>query len=153
MRITSRLNSYTLAMLVVMLIGVLTLAPSLQLLFEQRRDIADYQALVEQAKAELEGMKEERLRWDDEVYVRSQARDRLYFVMPGEVSFLVMDAEGIDVSDTSGSVGAMLAEQRRVSSFSQEVIASKASWVESILESALRAGLEQPSQEPESNLD
>jgi hypothetical protein len=136
-----------------MLIGVLTLAPSLQLLFEQRRDIADYQALVEQAKAELEGMKEERLRWDDEVYVRSQARDRLYFVMPGEVSFLVMDAEGIDVSDTSGSVGAMLAEQRRGSGFSQEVVASKASWVESILESALRAGLEQPSQEPESDLD
>jgi cell division protein FtsB len=153
MRITSRLNSYTLAMLAVMLIGVLTLAPSLQLLFEQRRDIADYQALVEQAKAELEGMKEERLRWDDEVYVRSQARDRLYFVMPGEVSFLVMDAEGIDVSDTSGSVGAMLAEQRRGSGFSQEVVASKASWVESILESALRAGLEQPSQEPESDLD
>jgi cell division protein FtsB len=153
MRITSRLNSYTLAMLAVMLIGVLTLAPSLQILFEQRRDIADYQALVEQAKAELEGMKEERLRWDDEVYVRSQARDRLYFVMPGEVSFLVMDAEGIDVSDTSGSVGAMLAEQRRGSGFSQEVVASKASWVESILESALRAGLEQPSQEPESDLD
>jgi cell division protein FtsB len=153
MRITSRLNSYTRAMLAVMLIGVLTLAPSLQLLFEQRRDIADYQALVEQAKAELEGMKEERLRWDDEVYVRSQARDRLYFVMPGEVSFLVMDAEGIDVSDTSGSVGAMLAEQRRGSGFSQEVVASKASWVESILESALRAGLEQPSQEPESDLD
>jgi cell division protein FtsB len=153
MRITSRLNSYTLAMLAVMLIGVLTLAPSLQLLFEQRRDIADYQTLVEQAKAELEGMKEERLRWDDEVYVRSQARDRLYFVMPGEVSFLVMDAEGIDVSDTSGSVGAMLAEQRRGSGFSQEVVASKASWVESILESALRAGLEQPSQEPESDLD
>jgi cell division protein FtsB len=153
MRITSRLNSYTLAMLAVMLIGVLTLAPSLQLLFEQRRDIADYQALVEQAKAELEGMKEERLRWDDEVYVRSQARDRLYFVMPGEVSFLVMDAEGIDVSDTSGSVGAMLAEQRRGSGFSQEVVASKASWVESILESALRAGLEQPSQEHEPEVD
>ena len=152
MRITSRLNSYTLAMLAVMLIGVLTLAPSLQLLFEQRRDIADYQALVEQAKAELEGMKEERLRWDDEVYVRSQARDRLYFVMPGEVSFLVMDAEGIDVSDTSGSVGAMLADKRRGSGFSQEVVASKASWVESILESALRAGLE-PSQEPEPEVD
>ena len=153
MRITSRLNSYTLAMLAVMLIGVLTLAPSLQLLFEQRRDIADYQALVEKAKAELEGMKEERLRWDDEVYVRSQARDRLYFVMPGEVSFLVMDAEGIDVSDTSGSVGAMLADKRRGSGFSQEVVASKASWVESILESALRAGLEQPSQEPEPEVD
>jgi hypothetical protein len=73
--------------------------------------------------------------------------------MPGEVSFLVMDAEGIDVSDTSGSVGAMLAEQRRGSGFSQEVVASKASWVESILESALRAGLEQPSQEPEPEVD
>jgi hypothetical protein len=50
-------------------------------------------------------------------------------------------------------VGAMLAEQRRGSGFSQEVVASKASWVESILESALRAGLEQPSQEPEPEVD
>lgn len=150
MRITGRLNSYTLALLAVILIGVFTLAPSVQIWYEQRQKIADYQAQVEQAKENLAGMQEERLRWDDEVYIRAQARDRLYFVMPGEVSFLVMDAEGIDVSDTSGTVGAMLAERRKSSGFSLEVLESETNWVEAILESALRSGLEEPNQEPAS---
>lgn len=147
MRITGRLNSYTLALLAVILIGIFTLAPSIQIWYEQRREIADYQALVEQAKKEVEDMKAERLRWEDEVYVRSQARDRLYFVMPGEVSFLVMDADGIDLSDTSGTVGAMLAKKRLATEFSTEVLARKGNWVDAFLESALRAGLEQPTEE------
>ncbi len=150
MRITGRLNSYTLALLAVILIGMFTLAPSIQIWYEQQRQIADYRALVVQAQEDLEGMQQERLRWDDEVYIRAQARDRLYFVMPGEVSFLVMDAEGIDLSDTSGTVGAMLAEQRKSSGFSLEVLASKKNWVEALLESTLRAGLEEPNQEPTS---
>jgi hypothetical protein len=127
-----------------------TLAPSIQIWYEQQRQIADYRALVLEAQENLEGMQQERLRWDDEVYIRAQARDRLYFVMPGEVSFLVMDAEGIDISDTSGTVGAMLAEQRKISGFSLEVLASKTNWVEALLESTLRAGLEEPNQGPTS---
>jgi cell division protein FtsB len=150
MRITGRLNSYTLALLAVILIGMFTLAPSIQIWYEQQRQIADYRALVLEAQENLEGMQQERLRWDDEVYIRAQARDRLYFVMPGEVSFLVMDSEGIDLSDTSGTVGAMLAEQRKRSGFSLEVLASKKNWVEALLESTLRAGLEEPNQEPTS---
>lgn len=153
MRITGRLNSYTLALLSVILIGIFTLAPSVQIWYEQRQEISDYQALVAQAKAELEDMEAERLRWEDEVYIRAQARDRLYFVMPGEVSFLVMDADGIDVSDTSGTVGAMLAEKRKRSGFSSEVLANKGNWVDAFLESALRAGLEQPNQEIDSATD
>jgi hypothetical protein len=128
-----------------------TLAPSIQIWYEQQREIADYRALVVKAQENLEDMQQERLRWDDEVYIRAQARDRLYFVMPGEVSFLVMDAEGIDLSDTSGTVGAMLAEQRKSSGFSLEVLASKKNWVEALLESTLRAGLEEPNQEPTSD--
>ena len=151
MRITGRLNSYTLALLAVILIGMFTLAPSIQIWYEQQREIADYRALVAKAQENLEGMQQERLRWDDEVYIRAQARDRLYFVMPGEVSFLVMDAEGIDLSDTSGTVGAMLAERRKSSGFSLEVLASKKNWVEALLESTLRAGLEEPNQEPTSD--
>jgi hypothetical protein len=131
-------------------VGVFTLAPSVQIWYEQRREIADYKALVEQSKQDLEGMQQERLRWDDEVYIRAQARDRLYFVMPGEVSFLVMDADGIDISDTSGTVGAMLEQQRESSGFSLEVLASEKNWVEALLESTLRAGLEEPNQEPDS---
>ena len=144
MRITSRLNSYTLTLLAVIIIGIFTLAPSVQIWYEQRREIYDYKTLVSLAKEEVSDMEKERLRWEDEVYVRSQARDRLYFVMPGEVSFLVMDAEGIDVSDTSGTVGAMLQEKRNQSGFSTEVAAVKGNWVDAFMESVIRSGLEQP---------
>lgn len=147
MRITSRLNSFTLALLGVITIGIFTLAPSVQIWFEQQREIADYKALVESAKNEVTAMEKERRRWDDEVYIRSQARDRLYFVMPGEVSFLVMDAEGIDVSDTSGTVGAMLQEKRNQNGFSTELATANGNWVDSFLESVLRSGLEEPSED------
>jgi cell division protein FtsB len=147
MRITSRLNSFTLALLGVITIGIFTLAPSVQIWFEQQREIADYKALVESAKNEVTAMEKERRRWDDEVYIRSQARDRLYFVMPGEVSFLVMDAEGIDVSDTSGTVGAMLQEKRNQNGFSIELASANGNWVDSFLESVLRSGLEEPSED------
>jgi hypothetical protein len=73
--------------------------------------------------------------------------------MPGEVSFLVMDADGIDLSDTSGTVGAMLAEKRRQSGFSTEVSLNKRNWIDAFLESALRSGLEQPNQELDSATD
>ena len=53
MRITSRLNSYTLTLLAVILVGIFTLAPSVQIWYEQRQEIADFKALVEQAKVEL----------------------------------------------------------------------------------------------------
>lgn len=150
MRITGRLNSYTLATLAVILVGIFTLAPSIQIWYEQRREIADYQAMVEAAKQNLEEMKAERARWDDEVYIRAQARDRLYFVMPGEVSFLVMDADGIDLSDTSGTVGAMLAQRRKIDEFSTEVVASKGNWIENFMESVIRSGLEEPAEKEDS---
>jgi hypothetical protein len=44
----------------------------------------------------------------------------------------------------------MLAEQRKSSGFSLEVLASEKNWVEALLESTLRAGLEEPNQEPTS---
>jgi cell division protein FtsB len=153
MSITGRFNSYTLALLAVIIIGTIVLAPSFSLWYEQRREIADYRALVEKAKDDLEQMQSERLRWDDEVYIRSQARDRLYFVMPGEVSFLVMDADGIDLSDTSGTVGEMLQEQRRLGGFNAELTAKRGNWVEAFLESALRAGLEEPTEKENSATD
>jgi hypothetical protein len=44
----------------------------------------------------------------------------------------------------------MLEQQRESSGFSLEVLASEKNWVEALLESTLRAGLEEPNQEPDS---
>jgi hypothetical protein len=89
-------------------------------------------------------MQAERDRWQDPVYIRSQARDRLYYVLPGEVSYLVMDTEGLDFSDTSGTVGALLAAKRNADEISLEVAAANENWVDALIESGLRAALDQP---------
>ena len=89
-------------------------------------------------------MEAERDRWQDPVYIRSQARDRLYYVLPGEVSYLVMDAEGMDFSDTSGTVGALMADRRQADEITTEISAANDNWVDSLLESFLRAATDKP---------
>lgn len=139
-----QLNIQTLAVLAVIVMGVVTLAPTVQTLFIQRQQILDLQAQVDQAKKDVANMTEERKRWEDPVYVRAQARDRLYYVMPGEVSYLVMDANGVDMSDTTGTVGQMLADRANTTEITQSLRKTKHNWVDSVLYSVVRAGLDEP---------
>ena len=130
--------------LVVIVIGVFTLAPQVNIWFNQRQQIADLQTQVAQAKQDLANMKVERKRWEDPVYIRSQARDRLYYVMPGEVSYLVMDANGINTSDVSGTMGQKLAASRNTTNFSTSISHAKKNWVNSLMQTFVRAGLDEP---------
>ena len=137
-------QAFTLTIGFLIVLAVFTLAPNVQIWFHQRQQIADLQAQVAQAKEDLNNMETERQRWQDPVYIRSQARDRLYYVMPGEVSYLVMDAEGIDTSDTSGTVGAQLAKTRSTAQISSKIQQTRTDWVSGVLETFMRAGTEEP---------
>jgi hypothetical protein len=125
-------------------VGVVTVAPNVQTFFSYRQQIADMQAQVDAEKKELANMIVERKRWDDPVYVRSQARQRLYYVLPGEVSYLVMDAGSVNTSDKSGTVGAMLADRRNTSVISSSIRTTSENWVDDIVGSVIRAGIEEP---------
>jgi cell division protein FtsB len=139
-----QVNFQMLTVLAVIVLAVVTLAPTVQTLFVQRQQIADLQHQVAQAKKAVADMTEERKRWEDPVYVRAQARDRLYYVMPGEVSYLVMDAQGVDMSDTTGTVGEMLAERANTTEITTNLRKTKQNWVDSVLYSVVRAGLDEP---------
>ena len=130
--------------LAIFVIGIFALAPQVQIWFDQRQQLSDLQAQVAQAKQDLADMKVERKRWEDPVYIRSQARDRLYYVLPGEVSYLVMDQGKIDTSDVSGTMGAKLAAERNTKVISTSILRTKKNWVNSVMESVVRAGLEEP---------
>ena len=143
---TIRLNSYNLTIFALVILGVITLAPGIQIWYLQQQQIADVAAQVEQAKKAVAQMQVERKRWDDPVYVRSQARDRLYYVMPGEVSYLVMDANGIDPNDTSGTVGAQMADRRNTTEITNKIRETKDNWVDSLLYTVVHSGLDQPKQ-------
>jgi cell division protein FtsB len=50
----------------------------------QRSDIADQRREAQQAKKKVEQLREQKARWQDPEYVRTQARKQLHYVMPGE---------------------------------------------------------------------
>lgn len=139
-----KLNSVTVSIILVIVAGTFLISSDVQAFLNQRRQIAEMEVSIQQAEEAVEEMQAERDRWQDPVYIRSQARDRLYYVLPGEVSYLVMDADGIDFSDTSGTVGALLAAKRNADEISLEVAAANENWVDALIESGLRAALDQP---------
>jgi cell division protein FtsB len=139
-----KLNSVTVSIILVIVAGTFLISSDVQAFLNQRRQIAEMEVSIQQAEQAVEDMQAERDRWQDPVYIRSQARDRLYYVLPGEVSYLVMDTEGLDFSDTSGTVGALLAAKRNADEISLEVAAANENWVDALIESGLRAALDQP---------
>ena len=145
--IASNFDARNALVLVMIVVGVVTVAPNVQTFFSYRQQIADMQAQVDAEKKELADMIVERKRWDDPVYVRSQARQRLYYVLPGEVSYLVMDAGSVNTSDKSGTVGAMLADRRNTSVISSSIRTTSENWVDDIVGSVIRAGIEEPAVE------
>ena len=142
-----RINSTWVSVIAVVVIGSFLISPDVEAFLNQRRQIAEMEESIRLAQEQVEQMQAERDRWQDPVYIRSQARDRLYYVLPGEVSYLVMDSSGMDFSDTSGTVGAILADRRSADEISTEIAAANDNWVDSLLESFLRAAIDQPVEE------
>ena len=139
-----RLSGFSILIMSLTLLGMLVLAPNIKIWIEQRQVIADLQADADLKKSQISDLEKQRARWDDPAYVRAQARDRLYYVMPGEVSYLVMDADGVNTSDTSGTVGAKMAADKNNAQISSSIYQTKNNWVDAVLESVIRAGVEQP---------
>lgn len=144
-----RLNSSWVSVIAIVVIGSFLISPDVEAFLNQRRQIAEMEESIRLAQEQVEQMQVERDRWQDPVYIRSQARNRLYYVLPGEVSYLVMDSSGMDFSDTSGTVGALLADKRSADEISTEIAAANDNWVDSLLESFLRAAIDQPTKEEE----
>lgn len=78
-------------MVLLLVLGVLILSPGVSTLIDQRRQIAELEASVKQHSESVDEIDAERDRWKDPAYVRAEARDRLFFVMPGETQMSVID--------------------------------------------------------------
>jgi cell division protein FtsB len=79
----------------------LFLAPPIKNYFVQRAQISALQSQLSSDRAALEEAKRELSLWQDPNYIKSQARERLHFVMPGERQYIVTGAD--DGSDASSS--------------------------------------------------
>lgn len=91
-----------LALGVVLLLAFVVTFPSLRGYLAQQ---AQYDALTEriaQAKATSTALEQELQQWQDEDYVKAQARERLSYVMPGETTYVVVGADKL-TSTTSAA--------------------------------------------------
>jgi hypothetical protein len=67
----------------------LTLAPPIKNYFTQRAQINSLKSQVATDQTALEAARAELDLWRDPNYIKSQARERLHFVMPGERQYIV----------------------------------------------------------------
>ena len=88
------LTARAIALSVVLLILTISYATSLRIYFSQAHEISATKAEIAERQQRILQLQGELARWDDEGYVRSQARERLGWVVPGETGFTVVDAEG-----------------------------------------------------------
>ncbi|MRX45498.1 FtsB family cell division protein [Agromyces kandeliae] len=126
-----RFSGFSIIMMGVLVLAVVVLAPSIAAYAAQRQQIAELKADVARQEADVARLTEERERWNDETFIVTQARERLYYVLPGEVSYLV-----IDDRDPAAAITA----DRAVSA---EVTEARGDWMQTMLRSVMTAGLAQ----------
>lgn len=127
-------SGFAVTVLILLVTGVVMLSPTLRVLAEQQQEIAQLEETLASSNREVFDLEEQRERWKDPAYVETQARERLMFVYPGDITYLVIDDVGID--DTE--------DQREIS---QELVASSTDWRQSLLASYLVAATTSRSEE------
>ena len=85
----------------VLIVLAASFAGSLRVWVVQSQDLAAAQAQIEQRTARVAELENELARWEDPAYVRAQARNRLGWVMPGEIGYRVIGADGQVMSGTT----------------------------------------------------
>jgi cell division protein FtsB len=120
-------SGFIVTILALLVAGVVILAPSLRILAEQQQEIAQLRAELEQTQQEVFDLEEQRERWKDPSFVETQARERLMFVYPGDITYLVIDDLEDDGEDDADTV------------ISPTIVAAETDWREALLASYLVA--------------
>lgn len=124
-----KLSGFTVFMLGLIVVAVIVLAPNLRILLEQRAQIAQLEQQVKDADEAVVELTDEVARWDDPAYIEAQARERLYYVFPGDVSYLVVG----DASTESTNVDSL--------PISDQIQATKVDWLGGLVASLYTSGL------------
>ncbi|MGX1695805.1 FtsB family cell division protein [Microbacterium keratanolyticum] len=132
-----RLSTFMVIMLSLVVLGAWVLVPTLGTYIEQRQKIAALEQAVHVSEERIAELKGERDRWNDPAYITTQARERLYYVKPGEIVYLV---------DNDLDPDALPREQEPVSG---ELKEREADWMPQILRTLAASGLAQTATGPE----
>jgi cell division protein FtsB len=90
----SSVTARAIALAVVLVILTISYASSLRIYFAQAHEIAATKAEIAEREQRIRELQGDLARWDDEPYLRTQARERLGWVVPGETGYIVVGADG-----------------------------------------------------------
>lgn len=123
-----RLSGFTFMMLGLVILAVVVLAPSLRLVIEQQQQLAELTTAVEDKEESVSQLKNDAARWSDPAYIEAQARARLVYVFPGDLTYLVKD-DGAAAATTDGAP------------ISTEIQTTQVDWMRTMVSSIFTAGL------------
>ena len=98
-KLQANLTARALALVVVLSVLTISYATSLRIYFSQAHAIADTKAEITTRQARITDLQGELGRWNDPAFVKTQARERLGWVVPGETGFTVLGADGKPLGD------------------------------------------------------
>lgn len=131
-----RLSGFMVIMLGLVVLAAFVLVPTIGTYVDQRQQIAALEAAVEVSREDVAELEAQRDRWADPAYITTQARERLYYVRPGEVVYLV---------DNDLPAELVPQEQEPVS---DEVEQTRTDWMAQLVRSVASAGLAQTVKPP-----
>lgn len=132
-----RLSAFSVIMLSLVVLGAWVLVPTLGTFIDQRQKISALEHSITVSEDEIAALEKERERWSDPAYITTQARERLYYVKPGEVVYLI---------DNDLDPAALPQEQGPVSDTLEE---TPSDWMPQLLRSLTSAGLSDTAAVPE----
>lgn len=125
-----RLSGFSFMMMGILILAVIVLAPGIRTYAEQQQQIERLTKAVTAQQGSVDELKSERERWNDRTFVTTQARDRLSYVLPGDVSFLVINDLALPVAGGTETPPASSAIQN-----------TNVDWLSSMFASVMTAGL------------
>lgn len=131
-----RLSGFMVIMMGLVVLAAFVLVPTIGTYVDQRQQIAALQAAVEVSREDVTDLEAQRERFTDPAYITTQARERLYYVKPGEVVYLVDD-----------DLPAALVPQEQAP-VSDEVERTRTDWMSQFVRSVVQAGLAQTVKAP-----
>ena len=105
-----RTSNRVLALSAIFFVLALTIAPPVKHYFTQRAQISALKAQLSADNSALEKARQELTLWQDPEYVKSQARERLHFVLPGERQYIVTEGETQAGQNSTTRVASSLAD-------------------------------------------
>ena len=93
-------------LLLVLAALVFTLAVPVRSWLAQRADISSLQAQVDAAKQRVAELTIQQQRWEDPAFIAAEARRRLHFVLPGEIGYTTLGADGRPAAESLADAAA-----------------------------------------------